>query len=191
MGLLRKRFLVGIVSLCCTAVLWYGVTSCGGPGSGEAGVPLYLQSDDIPGVTIADTYVCAACGGTDFSPQLFWNIVPGNALSLAITVLDIDANDFVHWILYNIPATILELDRGTAPPTGAAEATNGYGEVGYDGPCPPSGVVHSYEFKLWVLNIADLTTADGFDPNDNDSILQALQDHDINSDNFYGAYRAP
>ena len=190
MKLFRKRFFAGIASLCCATVLWYGVTSCGA-SSGEMSVPLYLQSNDVAGVTIASTFVRAACGGDDLSPQLFWNMVPGNALSLAITVLDIDADDFVHWILYNIPVTILELDRGTAPPTGASQATNDYGEVGYEGPCPPSGVVHSYEFKLWVLNIADLTTADGFDPNDNASILQALQDHDINSDNFYGAYRAP
>lgn len=191
MNSLRKRLWMTCAVLGCLGLMWYGATGCGSTATDGGAVVLYLQSNDIPGTSIASTFVRAACGGDDLSPQLFWNYVPGNGLSLAVTVLDDDANDFVHWILYNIPTDILELARGTAPPAGSTEATNDYGEVGYGGPCPPSGAVHFYKFKLWVLNIADLSTADGFDPNNNDTILQALSDHEVRTDEFQSAYRAP
>jgi len=172
------------------AVLWYGATGCGSTAT-DGGVPTNLQSDDIAGTVIASTFVRAACGGDDLSPQLYWNYIPATAKSLAITVLDDSANDFVNWILYNIPPDTLELDRGTAPPAGALEAINDYGEVGYGGPCPPSGDTHFYKFKIWVLDIADLADASGFDANDNTTILQALSDHETRTDEFQSGYKAP
>jgi Raf kinase inhibitor-like YbhB/YbcL family protein len=176
--------------LCCLGILWCGATSCGSTAT-DGGVPTNLQSDDIPGTVIASTFVQAACGGDDLSPQLYWNYIPAAAKSLAITVLDDSASDFVHWILYNVPAATLELARGTAIPAGAVEATNDYGIVGYSGPCPPSGDIHFYKFKIWVLNIADLADAEGFDASDNGTILQALSDHETRTDEFQSGYRAP
>lgn len=37
-------------------------------------------------------------------------------------------------------------------PTGALQGTNGYGEVGYGQPAPPSGT-HHYIFDLYALNV--------------------------------------
>lgn len=190
MKLLRKHLWRTILLIGCLGVLWYGATSCGSSAT-DGGIPTNLQSNDIPGTTIASTFVRAACGGDDLSPELYWNYIPATALSLAITVLDDSANDFVHWILYNIPPDTLELVRGTALPAGASEATNDYGEVGYGGPCPPSGDIHFYKFKIWVLDIADLADAEGFDPNDNTTILQALSDHETRTDEFQAGYRGP
>jgi len=185
-----KSFWKRLLLVGCAGFLWYAVASCGGTPS-DGGIPTNLQSNDIPGTTIASTFVRAACGGDDLSPQLYWNYIPATAESLAITVLDDTANDFVHWIMYNIPPTTLELVRGTTPPGGAVEATNDYGEVGYGGPCPPSGDIHFYKFKIWVLNIADLAGAEGFDANDNTTILEALRDHETRTDEFQSGYRAP
>ena len=97
-----KTFLLRVLILFgCLGVLWCGATSCGSTAT-DGGIETRLQSNDIPGTTIASTFVRAACGGDDLSPQLYWNYIPATALSLAITVLDDSANDFVHWILYNL-----------------------------------------------------------------------------------------
>lgn len=186
-----KSFLLRtLLLLSCLGVLWFGATSCGSAVS-DGGLPTNLQSDDVPGTVINSTYVQAACGGDDLSPQLYWNYIPATAESLAITVLDDNADDFVHWILYNISPDTLELARGTATPAGAVEATNDYGIVGYSGPCPPSGDIHFYKFKIWVLNIADLADAEGFDANDNSTILDALEQHETRTDEFQSGYKAP
>ncbi|MGH8583361.1 MAG: YbhB/YbcL family Raf kinase inhibitor-like protein, partial [Gammaproteobacteria bacterium] len=52
------------------------------------------------------------CEGKDLSPPLAWSGVPAGAKSLALIVDDPDAPDpaapkltWVHWVLYNIPAS--------------------------------------------------------------------------------------
>ena len=63
--------------------------------------------------------VLYTCKGKDISPPLAWTGVPAGAKSLALIVDDPDAPDpaapkmtWVHWVLYDIPATRCGARRG-------------------------------------------------------------------------------
>jgi len=97
------------------------------------------------------------CDGTDSSPPLAWAGVPDGARSLALVVHDPDApdpaapkTDWVHWVVFNIPPQLTQVDTG-APPPGASEGVNDWKQAGYRGPCPPVGK-HRYFFTLYALD---------------------------------------
>jgi len=97
------------------------------------------------------------CDGEDISPPLSWDEPPSGTQSLALIVDDPDAPGgiFVHWVLYNIPATVRQLTAEIAAvstlPNGGVQGKNDFGKFGYGGPCPPSGT-HRYFFKLYALD---------------------------------------
>jgi Raf kinase inhibitor-like YbhB/YbcL family protein len=107
------------------------------------------------------------CDGVDVSPQLAWTGAPAGTKSLALIVDDPDAPDpsaprmtWVHWVLYNLPASAGGLSEGVAEqnlPAGTMQGINDWHRTGYGGPCPPIGK-HRYFFKLYALDIvlADL-----------------------------------
>lgn len=91
------------------------------------------------------------CAGADVSPALFWTIPPA-VTEYALTVTDLDAGGFVHWILYGMPPETAGLASGALSP-GAHEGTNDFGDQAYGGPCPPPGSgPHRYEFRLYALS---------------------------------------
>ncbi len=102
------------------------------------------------------------CEGDDISPVLSWAEVPAGAASLALVMDDPDAPDpkapkttWVHWVLYNIPASATGLKEGISPqdlPAGTLEGLNDWKRTGWGGPCPPIGR-HRYFFKLYALDI--------------------------------------
>ncbi len=56
---------------------------------------------------------------------------------------------FVHWVLYNIPASVTSLAEGER---GYTCGPNDFGKVGYGGPMPPVG--HGdHRYYFWVLEI--------------------------------------
>jgi hypothetical protein len=101
------------------------------------------------------------CEGDDRSPPLAWSGAPAGTKSFALIVDDPDAPDpaaprmtWVHWVLYDIPATAAALAEGVAPsalPAGTREGVNDWGRTGYGGPCPPIGR-HRYFHKLYALD---------------------------------------
>ena len=110
--------------------------------------PLQLVAPWRDGVAVPTRYTC---DGDDLSPPLTWSNVPVDAVELAVTVTDLDAPDFVHWIVYGIPVGTTGLTEGT-PPDGAALWPNGSGAGDYVGPCPPAGEEHRYAFTVHALN---------------------------------------
>ena len=111
------------------------------------------------GDTIPATYTCK---GANISPPLELAGTPDQARSLAMVLRDPDApgGDFVHWTIWNIHPNITRLVEGVIP-MGAEEGQNDFGEVGYSGPCPPSGM-HHYKFELYALDSElDLPTGTG------------------------------
>lgn len=113
------------------------------------------------------------CEGADVSPPLFWQNPPDNTQSFVLIVDDVDApaGDWVHWLLFNIPADIWILSEAAEVPKGALSGQNSWGQTGYRGPCPPGGK-HHYFFKLYaldtILNLkSDATRQDVFDAMDN------------------------
>lgn len=99
------------------------------------------------------------CDGENKSPPLYWSQVPQGAASLALVMDDPDApsGTFVHWVFYNLPPEVEMISEGVQPDDiaslGGANGSNGRGQAGYTGPCPPSGE-HRYFFKLYALDTA-------------------------------------
>ena len=96
--------------------------------------------------------------GADVSPQLSWDNVPDRTKSFALICDDPDApgGEWVHWVVYDIPAFINELDE-FAPhndilDNGIKQGKNDFGKIGYGGPMPPPGRAHRYFFKLYALD---------------------------------------
>lgn len=93
--------------------------------------------------------------GEDVSPALNWSNAPQNALSYAVICHDPDAPlittngnyGFVHWVYYNIPASVKHLTEACTEYTcGISD----FGKPGYGGPMPPEGHgQHNYYF--WIL----------------------------------------
>jgi len=117
--------------------------------------PVFTHNGPIP-----KNYTCQ---GEDISPALTWSSLPKGTKSLALIVDDPDAPDpaapkrvWVHWVLYNIPATAPGLAEAIAPPAlpaGTREGKNDWDRTGYGGPCPPIGR-HRYFHKLYALDTA-------------------------------------
>jgi Raf kinase inhibitor-like YbhB/YbcL family protein len=107
------------------------------------------------GAEIPATYTCK---GEDVSPPLQWSGAPPNTASFAIVMDDPDApsGTWVHWVIWNIPATAQSLPAGVAKdgqlPEGARQGRNSFGKVGYNGPCPPAGQTHRYFLRLYALD---------------------------------------
>ena len=97
------------------------------------------------------------CDGKDISPPLNWSAAPAGTKSFALIADDPDAprGTWVHWVLWNLPATASEIKEAlpaiTLLPSGALQGKNDSGDSGYGGPCPPSGT-HRYFFKLYALD---------------------------------------
>jgi Raf kinase inhibitor-like YbhB/YbcL family protein len=137
---------------------------------------------------------------TDRNPQLAWNKVPEGTKSFALICHDPDVpnrvddvnkedreiaesfprDQFFHWVLLDIPATIREIPAGShsdritakgkpgpAAPGGTRHGLNDYTKwfagdknmggdyYGYDGPCPPWNDLrlHHYVFTLYALDV--------------------------------------
>ena len=132
------------------------------------------------------------CEGINVSPALAWRDVPGAAKSLVLVVDDPDAPDpaapqrvWVHWLVYNIPATCSGLPEAVkALPEGALDGLNDWHRTGYGGPCPPIGR-HRYFHKLYAL---DTVLPDLRQP-DKKALLQAMQGHVLAEAQCVGTYQ--
>jgi Raf kinase inhibitor-like YbhB/YbcL family protein len=124
--------------------------------------------------------------GGNVSPPLSWSGAPAGTSSFALIVDDPDApgGDWVHWLVYNLPAATTGLPESiTALPGGTAQGKNGWGAAQYDGPQPPSGT-HRYVFKLYALDVVlDL------DPGASKAaLLQAMEGHVLARAQLIGKY---
>lgn len=125
------------------------------------------------------------CDDQDVSPPLHWDNVPPTTQSLALIMDDPDApaGIWVHWVLFNLPANLLDLPEKAVPPQGSLEGKNGWGRTGYRGPCPPSGS-HRYFFKLYALDTT-LTLGSGAGK---EQLLKAMEGHILAQGELMGTY---
>ena len=130
------------------------------------------------------------CDGRDISPPLAWAGVPEGTKSLAMICDDPDApvGTWVHWVLFNIPATVNELPQSMPPDkvleNGARHGINDFRKFGYGGPCPPGGT-HRYYFKVYALDI-ELTQEAGLTKSE---LLKAMKDHILAEGQLMGRYK--
>jgi Raf kinase inhibitor-like YbhB/YbcL family protein len=129
------------------------------------------------------------CDGADISPPLAWKNAPAGTVSLTLIVNDPDApiGDWVHWVLYNLPAEKNQLSEGVPAekslPDGSLQGRNSWHQVRYGGPCPPFGI-HHYHFNLYALN-CKLKLESGAEKKE---VLYAMQGHILAQTQLIGIY---
>ncbi len=106
-----------------------------------------------PGGLIPEKYTC---DGGNINPPLSFSGVPEETRTLALVVEDPDVPKsiradgmFDHWLMWNMPAGLVSIEEGIAPP--GVEGKNTRGDKQYTGPCPPDRE-HRYFFKLYALD---------------------------------------
>jgi len=109
-------------------------------------------------------------GGGDESPELSWTNAPWGTRSYVIVTYDVTAS-FTHWGIYNISpkTTSLPLNAGVPGSTYGTQISNDFGDLNYDGPCPPTQLQptsHEYVFTVYALDttLPTLPTYGDFPP---------------------------
>jgi Raf kinase inhibitor-like YbhB/YbcL family protein len=98
------------------------------------------------------------CSGENYSPALAWTGTPAGTQSFALTLVDPDGGNWVHWLQFNLPAETTHLPEAVEGPALGVKGRNDFGGTGYGGPCPPGGT-HHYVFTLYALDTTlDLKT---------------------------------
>ncbi len=125
------------------------------------------------------------CDGEDINPPLNLSDVPDDTESLVLIVDDPDApgKTWDHWIVWNIPATVSEIEEDSVP-EGAVQGMNDFGKQPYGGPCPPSGT-HNYHFKLYALD-AELNLDSSVKKQD---VFKAMEGHILEEAELVGKYQ--
>ncbi|HEY1534277.1 MAG TPA: hypothetical protein VGF76_09665 [Polyangiaceae bacterium] len=144
--------------------------SLGTGGSGGA-APLALTSPSFVGNLDCAANKLSACakfpssivlttiGGMNHSPELDWTPGPAGTLSYAISLFD-ESNMYVHWVVWNIPATASMLP-GSLPAGDGAGALTGLKQVSFNGDgtgyAGPGANSHEYLFKIYALKVASIS----------------------------------
>ena len=150
---------------------------------------LKLTSTAIePGAMIPAKFTC---DGPDVAPALSWSDPPAGTQSFALIMDDPDApvGTWVHWVLYDLPATARELPEDVPKKdqlsSGARQGRNDFGRIGYGGPCPPRGNAHRYFFKLYALD-KKIESKSGASKAD---VERAMQGHILAQTELMGRYQ--
>ncbi len=122
------------------------------------------------------------CDGEDINPPLTINGTPEQAKSLTLMVEDPDAPSglWIHWVVWNIPATTNSILENSVP---GIEGLNTSRHHSYGGPCPPSGT-HRYFFKIQALD----TKLDLGDSSTKKDVEKAMLGHVIATGELMGTY---
>jgi len=130
------------------------------------------------------------CDGEEVSPPLEWSGIPTGTKSIALISDDPDApmGTWVHWVIFNMSPDTKGLPEGVGHEkilaSGAVQGINDSREIGYGGPCPPSGT-HRYYFKAYALDkMLDLTP--GITKKD---LLKAIEGHILAQGELMGKYK--
>lgn len=130
------------------------------------------------------------CDGNDVSPPLAWSGAPSGTKSFALIADDPDApmGTWVHWVVWNIPATATSLkealDKNPSLADGTRQGLSDFKRAGYGGPCPPSGT-HRYMFKLYALD----TVLDLDQSTTKVKLESAMKGHILGQATLMGTYR--
>ncbi|MFA5322232.1 MAG: YbhB/YbcL family Raf kinase inhibitor-like protein [Smithella sp.] len=130
------------------------------------------------------------CDGQNISPPLSWSDAPEKTKSFSLICDDPDApvGLWVHWVIFDIPATVNSLPenfpRQKEIPGLGKNGKNTSRRWGYDGPCPPNGT-HRYYFKLYALDTM-LNLKAGLTK---DELLAAMKGHVLSEAQLMGRYK--
>ena len=130
------------------------------------------------------------CEGDDISPDLSWRDAPPETRSFVLILHDPDApraGGFTHWVVYNIPAGTSHIEENIPQQATVAglgvQGKNDAGEIGYMGPCPPSGT-HRYFARLFAVD-RELDLKPGLYHRD---VYSEMQGHIVEQAELMGTY---
>lgn len=137
--------------------------------------PAFEANQPIPA-----TFTCIA---ENLAPPLNFLEIPGGTKTLAIIMDDPDAPHgvFVHWVGWGL-SPVASLPQGSSFPR---EGKNGFGEIGYGGPCPPPGKPHRYFFKVYALD-AEIDLPVGSSKAD---LEKAMKGHILSQGQLVGTFK--
>jgi Raf kinase inhibitor-like YbhB/YbcL family protein len=101
----------------------------------------FEKNEYIPGIY--------TCQGDNINPFINYSNFPAEVKTVALIMDDPDApgGTFTHWIMWNINPD-QAIDENSHP---GIQGKNSKNEIGYTGPCPPTGT-HHYHFKIFALD---------------------------------------
>jgi Raf kinase inhibitor-like YbhB/YbcL family protein len=149
--LLKKTFLILI------SFIFFYTQNVWGGGTMEITSTAFKDKGRIP-----IQYVMPGAGGKNISIPLSWKNIPAGTKSFALSIVDPHpvAQNWVHWLVINIPKEANSIEEGTSRkkmPPGSMELKNSFGDLGYGGPQPPKGTGdHPYVVTLYALNVEKL-----------------------------------
>ena len=130
------------------------------------------------------------CEGDDISPDFSWRDAPPETKSFVLILHDPDApraGGFTHWVVYNIPAGTSHIEENIPQQATVAglgvQGKNDSGEIGYMGPCPPSGT-HRYFARLFAVD-RELDLKPGLYHRD---VYSEMQGHIVEQAELMGTY---
>jgi Raf kinase inhibitor-like YbhB/YbcL family protein len=147
------------------------------------GTDLALLTLQLPFVDGGRIDVRYTCEGDDVSPALSWQDLPEGTVEVAVSMIDLDADGFVHWVVTGLDPTSSGLLEDEVPEQ-AVQAQNSFGTPGYRGPCPPDGEEHTYLFTLYALDSAP----DVVDGQDGAGAIAALETRQLASVALAGVF---
>ena len=129
--------------------------------------------------------------GVDISPDLLWSGAPTATRSYVLVCEDPDApgGTWIHWTMWNIPASVTNLPAGVARDRllkdGSVQGVTSSGSHGYEGPMPPKGPAHHYYFRIYALN----TTLTLDDSTTRQQLGAAMAGHVLSQAELMGTYQ--
>jgi Raf kinase inhibitor-like YbhB/YbcL family protein len=187
------------ISVLLALALSLMAVGCGGGegGVGEGGVgqqQFTLSSTAFRNNGAIPLKYTRAEGGQDVSPPLQWSNPPAGTRSFVITCIDLDAQNFVHWVVYDIPANLSGLPENVPkqpqPQVNGAQVKQGennFGGVGYGGPEPPQGETHRYRFTVYALSVDTLNLPAGANLQ---QVTQAMEGKILATATLTGTFRS-
>jgi Raf kinase inhibitor-like YbhB/YbcL family protein len=187
------------ISVLLALALSLMAVGCGGGegGVGEGGVgqqQFTLSSTAFRNNEAIPLKYTRAEGGQDVSPSLQWSNPPAGTRSFVITCIDLDAQNFIHWVVYDIPANLSGLPENVPkqpqPQVNGAQVKQGrndFGGVGYGGPEPPQGETHRYRFTVYALSVDTLNLPAGANLQ---QVTQAMEGKILDKATLTGTFRS-
>ena len=153
---MRSEFsLVGLLLLSLPALGGCGRSKSTTPPPGPPATLAVTSPALRQGQPMPAAYACTDSDHLGKSPPLAWAKGPEGTVGYAISMVDADAGNFVHWFVTGVPAGVTALPEGASSsgflPSGAVELPNDFDKKGYGGPCPPPGTPHNYILQVWAL----------------------------------------
>ena len=156
----------------------------GGRGRGAVQVMTLTSSAWPDGGQIPIKYTQA---GEEASPPLAWSNVPESVASFVLIAHDVDAaigngtDDLLHWMLWNMPATVTSLPERVPVAAQLADGTRQISATspGYRGPGALSaGPAHHYVFELFALDATiDVPAVGASPPQTRAAVVAAMAGH--------------